>query len=395
MTSTLPLTGITVADFSRVLAGPLCTMMLADAGARVIKVERPGSGDDTRQWGPPFIDKESAYFLSVNRNKESLTIDLKSAPGQEVARRLIARSDVVIDNFLPIQRERFGLTAPQVHRYRSNAICCSIAGYPSDGPNAESPGYDLLAQASGGLMAITGETSREGVKTGVAISDILTAHYAHGAILAALHARQRTGEGSAIEVSLLGATLASLINVAQNHLISGSEAQRWGNSHASIVPYGAFHASDGQFVVAVGTDAQFEQLCRAVLRREDLAVDERFRENRARVIRRDELVSILNTIFAEATVAQWVDRCVRADIPASPVEPVSRAMSSHTAKSMVDSAPHPTLGTIRVMGSPVVLNGRRLPTRSAPPVLGEHTKAILAELGFTNEEADAIENVHA
>jgi len=385
MSSLLPLTGITVADFSRILAGPLCTMMLADAGARVIKVERPGTGDDTRQWGPPFVDKESAYFLSVNRNKESLAIDLKSASGQEVAQRLIARSDVVIDNFLPSQRERFGLTAAQVHRYRSNAICCSIAGYPSDGPSADAPGYDLLAQASGGLMAITGETSREGVKTGVAISDVLTAHYAHGAILAALCSRERTGEGSAIEVSLIGATLASLVNVAQNHLISGSEAKRWGNSHASIVPYGAFHASDGQFVVAVGTDAQFEKLCRTVLRRNDLAVDERFRNNRARVTGRDQLIPILNAIFAEETVSEWVERCLRADIPASPVEPVSRALSSDTAKAMVDSTRHTTLGTIRVMGSPVVLNGRRLATRSAPPILGEHTKAILAELGFTEK----------
>src|SRR5207248_1181551 len=271
-----PFEGLVVADFSRVLAGPLCTQMLADAGARVIKVEEPRLGDETRRWGPPFVNGISAYFLSVNRNKESVGINIKTAEGLEIVRRLIERADVMVDNFLEDQR------ASLLPRIPSRAIHCRISGYDSDTPEANAPGYDLLAQAASGLMSITGEPQSDPIKVGVALSDVLTAHYAFGAIAAALFKREQTGEGSALEISLFGATVASLVNVAQNVLLTRKEAGRFGNAHPSIVPYQLFHASDRPFALGVGTDRHFALLCTRVLGRPELSEDERFVTNAAR-----------------------------------------------------------------------------------------------------------------
>lgn len=379
---------MTVADFSRVLAGPLCTMMLADAGARVIKVEEPSRGEETRRWGPPFIGEESAYFLSINRNKESLTLDLKSEQGRVMVRRLVRRSDVIVDNFLPSQRERVGLTASELQKFHPAGIYCSIVGSPSSGSNADRPGYDLLAQAAGGLMAVTGAAEGEPSKVGVAISDVLTAHHAHGAILAALFKRQRTGQGSVIEVSLMGSTVASLINVAQSHLLTGLEPRRWGNAHASIVPYEIFQAKDGPFALGVGTDRQFELLCREVICRDDLAADDRFKSNRDRVSNRETLVGALRASFLEGTAKDWVRRCRTFDIPAAEVASLGDLFESELGKSMVTEVMHPSLGPLRMVRSPVELDGRTLPVRSAPPTLGQHTDAILRELGMTPEEVE-------
>ena len=364
----LPLDGVTVADFSRVLAGPLCTQMLADAGARVIKVEEPGRGDETRRWGPPFAGDVSAYFLALNRNKESIALDLRSERGRDVARALIARADVVVDNFLPRQREALGLTFDDTRAINPRVIHCSIAGFDADTPDAATPGYDLLAQAGSGLMSITGEADGEPMKAGVAFSDILTAHYAFGAINAALFARERTGEGATIEVSLFSATVASLINVAQNVLVTGGDAGRHGNEHVSIVPYQLFHGSDRPFVIGAGTDRHFEALCVDVLGEPELARDPRYATNATRVENRTTLIPLLEARFRREPAERWVARCRDAAVPAALVRSVREALEGNV---LVEQ---------NLVRNPVRFNGERFPIRSAPPRLGADGERILAEL---------------
>lgn len=368
----LPLQGILVADFSRVLAGPLCTQMLADEGARVIKIEEPAKGDETRNWGPPFLSGVSTYFLSVNRNKESLALDLRDDEGQRIARELIARADVIIDNFLPSQRASLLRAMPET------AIHCSITGFDGDTPDANTPGYDLLAQAGAGLMSITGEG--EPAKIGVPVADVLTAHYAHGAILAALYAREKTGEGARLEVSLFGATLASLVNVAQGALATGNEARRYGNAHPSIVPYQLFHGSDRPFAIGGGTDRHYRALCERVIERPELADDVRFATNGARVAHRDTLVPFLEAIFRTEPAELWVARCRAANIPVSLVQGVLEALRSDAGKPLVATVTHPIAGTYETVRNPVRFDGERLPIRTAPPLLGEHTEALKREL---------------
>jgi crotonobetainyl-CoA:carnitine CoA-transferase CaiB-like acyl-CoA transferase len=376
----LPLEGILVADFSRVLAGPLATQLLGDWGARVIKIEEPARGDETRRWGPPFVGDVSAYFLSVNRNKESLAIDLKSEQGLEAARRLIERADVVVDNFLPAQKESLRFAPREIN---PGVIHCTIGGFDSDTADADTPGYDLLAQAGSGLMSITGDAAGEPMKIGVALADVLTAHYAFGAICAALRARERTGEGASLEISLFSATIASLANVAQNVLVTGAEAARYGNAHPSIVPYQVFHGSDRPFAIGAGTDRHFEQLCARVLRRPELAQDKRFATNAGRVKHRGVLVPILEREFGTRTAAQWVTRCRRAAIPASPVRGVREALRSPVARALVAPVDHAEIGPYDAVRNPVRINGKRRDIGSAPPSLGQHTAAILRELGLS------------
>jgi crotonobetainyl-CoA:carnitine CoA-transferase CaiB-like acyl-CoA transferase len=370
----LPLHGILVADFSRVLAGPLCSQLLADHGARVIKVEEPERGDETRRWGPPFADGVSAYFLSINRNKESLALDLKR--DGDVARRLIERADVVLDNFLPRQRAALLGDVRAIH---PRAVHCSISGYDTGTPDADTPGYDLLAQAGAGLMSITGEPDGEPMKIGVALSDVLTAHHAFGAICAALV----KGEGASIEVSLFGATLSSLVNVAQSALITGAEAKRYGNAHPSIVPYQVFHGSDRTFALGAGTDRHYEQLCRAVIGKPELLMDERFATNEARVRNREVLVPMLEAIFITRTARQWVESCRNAAVPAALVQGVLEALRSDAGRVLVEQIEHERIGRYEAVRNPVKLNGERLPVRSAPPEVGRDTDKILKELGFS------------
>jgi crotonobetainyl-CoA:carnitine CoA-transferase CaiB-like acyl-CoA transferase len=381
----LPLDGILVADFSRVLAGPLCTQLLGDWGARVMKVEEPGRGDETRRWGPPFVGEVSAYFLSVNRDKESIAVDLKSDEGADVARRLIERADVVVDNFLPAQKESLHFAPREVN---PRVVHCTIAGFDSDTADANTPGYDLLAQAGSGLMSITGDAAGEPMKIGVALADVLTAHYAFGAICAAL----RAGEGASIEVSLFSATIASLANVAQNVLVTGKEAARYGNAHPSIVPYQAFHGSDRMFAVGVGTDRRFAQLCERVLRQPELARDERFATNTQRVKHREVLVAILEDTFRERTAAQWVASCRRASIPASLVRGVREALRTPAARALVATVEHPEIGAYDAVRNPVRINGERLDIGSSPPSLGQHTDAILRELTASRTRKSAARN---
>jgi crotonobetainyl-CoA:carnitine CoA-transferase CaiB-like acyl-CoA transferase len=385
--SKLPLDGILVADFSRVLAGPLATQLLADSGARVIKIEEPGGGDETRRWGPPFVGGVSAYFLSVNRGKESITLNLKSDEGSEAARRLIERADVVIDNFLPAQKVSLRFAPRHVN---PRAIHCTIGGFDSDSAEANTPGYDLLAQAGSGLMSITGEEDGPPMKIGVALADVLTAHYAFGAICAALRGRERTGEGSSLEVSLFSATIASLVNVAQNVLVTGKEAQRYGNAHPSIVPYQVFHGSDRAFAIGAGTDRHFAQLCERVLRLPELARDARFATNAQRVQHRKTLVPLLEEEFSKRTASQWVARCRRAGIPASLVRGVREALRTPVARPLVETIEHPEIGSYEAIRNPVRIDGRRRAIGSAPPSLGQHTSAILREFGFDQRSIAAM-----
>ena len=372
MTAALPLEGLLVADFTRVLAGPLCTQMLADFGARVLKIEDPRGGDETRRWGPPFVNGVSAYFLSVNRGKESVALDLKR--DRKVARAIIKAADVVIDNFLPAQREAL---LGDVRRINRKAVFCSIGGFDADTSEAATPGYDLLAQAGAGLMSITGQPDGEPAKVGVALADVLTAHHAFGAICAALRAREKTGRGARIEVSLFSAALASLVNVAQNALVTGKEAQRYGNAHPSIVPYQLFHASDRPFAVGAGTDRHFQSLC-AVIERPELAVDERYATNAARVAHRAELIGLLDGIFATKKAAHWVTRCRRAGVPSSLVQGVKEALRSEPGRVLIATMQHERAGEYETLRNPVRLDGERLPLNAAPPELGQHTDAVVS-----------------
>ena len=377
-----PLAGITVIDFSRVLAGPLCAQFLSDGGARVIKVEEPGRGDETRRWGPPFINGVSSYFLSVNRNKESVTVNLKSERGQEIARRLIERADVVLDNFLPAQRAAcLGSVDPKV-------IHCSIAGFDPDSPEAATPGYDLLAQAASGLMAITGAADGEPAKVGVALADVLAAHHATSAILMALFARERGGGGEKIDISLFSSTLTSLINIVQGVLVTGQEAGRYGNAHTSIVPYQVFHGSDRPFAVGAGTDRHFRELCSKVIGRPELAADERYAGNSARVRNRTTLIPLFEEIFRTREASHWVESCRAAGVPAALVQGVREALQSSSASALLVDIDHPVAGSYQAVLNPLRFSGQRMPVRSAPPELGQHTDAVLRELRYSAAEIE-------
>jgi len=365
-----PLDGILVADFSRVLAGPFCTQLLADAGARVIKVEEPQRGDETRYWGPPFVGDTSAYFLSLNRNKESLALDLKN--DVDIVRRLIERADVVIDNFLPSQRRANGLR--DVRAINPRAIHCSITGYDPDTSDGDAPGYDLLAQAGAGFMSITGEPDGDPVKAGVATSDILTAQYAFGAIVTALYAREKSGEGARIEVSLFASTLASLVYIAQNTLVTGHDPKRYGNGHPSIVPYQLFHGKDRAFVVGAGTDRHFRALCEQVIEQPEIASDARYATNEKRVRNRAKLIPLLESIFRTRKAKVWVSRCRDARVPAAVVQTVREALESESGRALV---------TNNMLRNPVRVDGKRCGTGTPPPRLGEQTKKIVRELGVS------------
>ncbi|MET0395935.1 MAG: CoA transferase [Longimicrobiaceae bacterium] len=376
-----PLAGLRVLDLGRVLAAPLCAMMLGDLGAEVIKVERPGEGDDTRTWGPPWAEgpegRESAYYLCANRNKRSVAADLKTEAGRARVRTLALGADVLIENFLPGTMERWGLGYEGLAAENPGLVFCSVTGYGLEGPEAGRPGYDFAVQARAGWLAVTGEPGGEPMKAGMALADVLTGHNAAVAILAALRERDRSGRGQHVEVALFDAALAGLVNVGQAALVTGREPRRWGNAHATIVPYQAFHAADRPFVLAVGNDPQWRRCC-AALGLDALADDPRFATNPLRVEHREVLVATLEQRLQERPAAEWLDALEAAGVPCAPVQPVREALHdpAFTERGGLWEMEGPTFGRTASVGSPMRFSRTPAGLRRPPPALGEHTAEV-------------------
>jgi crotonobetainyl-CoA:carnitine CoA-transferase CaiB-like acyl-CoA transferase len=370
------LDGILVADFSRVLAGPLCTMTLGDLGADVVKVERPLLGDDTRQWGPPFVAEGATYYLGLNRNKRSVALDLKDAGDLELARRLAARADVLVESFRPGTMDRLGLGYEDVRAQNGGVVYCSVSAFGSGERAAALPGYDLLLQAMSGLMSVTGEPDGRPLKVGAALIDMLCGLYAVNGILAALQARGRDGEGQRVEVSLMDSALAGLLNQGSAYVLAGEIAGRLGNRHPSIVPYETFTAADGDFALAVGNDALFARLCGAIGHPE-LATNRFYESNEARLENRDLLFAELSGVFATRTVAEWVERLASAGVPAGPIHDIGEAFAFADELGL---EPIDETDGVRTVRSPLRLGGTPASVRRRPPRLGEHSDEIRAWL---------------
>ncbi len=373
-----PLAGIKVLDLTRVLAGPYCTMFLGDLGAEVVKIEQPEVGDDTRAWGPPFVGGESAYFLCINRNKKSVTLDLKSNQAVGLLRRLAEGADVLVENFRPGTMERLGLGERELRAVNPRLIYASLSGFGADGPMKDWPGYDLIIQAWGGLMSVTGMPDGEPTKVGVAIVDIVAGLMLGKAILAALFARERTGVGQKLETSLLEAEVACLINAGSNYLVGGVVPGRWGNAHPNIVPYQSFKSRDSYLVIGVAGEAIWRRFCQAI-GMAGLADDPRFARNPQRVEHRGELIDILTEIFLQRDTAAWMTLLIDAGVPCAPVQTIDQVFLAPQviAREMVVQVPHPTAGTIRMAGLPVKFSGTPASIRLAPPLLGQHTAEVL------------------
>jgi crotonobetainyl-CoA:carnitine CoA-transferase CaiB-like acyl-CoA transferase len=363
------LEGLRVLDFSRVFSGPCCTQMLADLGAEVLKIERPGSGDDTRAWGPPFTGGESAYYLCLNRGKRSLALDLTTAAGQETARRLAARADVLVENFRTGWMAEHHLGYEQLRAENSGLVYCSITGCGQTGPDAELPGYDFLTQGRGGLMSITGAADGPALKVGVAVSDLVTGLQATIGILAALRHRETTREGQYLDLSLLDCQVAGLANVGSNYLVSGAVPQRYGNAHPNIVPYEVYETADEPIILAVGNDAQWRRCC-VVLEQPDWGESSRFATNAARVEHRQAVRSLMRSVLAGKKRAEWLELFHAADVPAGPVQTVDEVFADPQvlARGMLQEVEHPTAGTLRLAANPLL---REETPDVPPPLLGE------------------------
>lgn len=377
------LSGLRVLDLSRVLAGPFCTQILGDLGAEILKIERPVGGDDTRKWGPPFLGDtdESAYYLSCNRNKRSIAINIKSPEGQSLIKDLIAKSDVVIENFKVGGLEQYGLGYEQLKQDHPALVYCAISGFGQNGPMAKEPGYDFVAQALSGLMASTGDPNGMPMKTGVALSDIMTGLYAAIGILAALRHRDETGMGQMVDLALTDCTLASMTNIAQYYLTSGDLAPRLGNAHSVIVPYQAFAAKDGYIILSVGNDTQFAQLATFV-EHPEWAEDERFATNAARVTNRTILVPLLKDIFATHPIKYWIDGLHAVNVPCGPVNTMDKVFDDPQiqARDMRIAMDHDCGETIDLVGSPLKMSETPVSYDRTPPVCGQDTDSVLQEV---------------
>ncbi|MGB5335263.1 MAG: CaiB/BaiF CoA-transferase family protein [Woeseiaceae bacterium] len=388
-----PLSNIRVLDMSRVLAGPWAGQLLGDYGADVVKIERPGAGDDTRQWGPPWLDNdtggESAYYLSTNRNKRSVTVDLTKKQGQQVIRDLVARADVLLENFKVGTLQRFGLGPSELTRINPRLIYCSISAYGPTGSKALQPGYDAMIQASAGLMSITGATDEDNgrpQKVGVAIADIMAGMYATTAVLAALNARAQSGVGQHIDVPLYDSQVAWLANQAMNFLVGGQVPARMGNAHPNLVPYQTFATSDGELMLAVGNDKQFAA-CAECIGEPELALDERFRENRDRIANRAALIAQLASIFAKRTTTEWLQALAAGGVPAGPINDIQEVLSGRYAKErdLVRHLANSQGKDIPTVANPVAFGSTPVEYAKSPPLLGEHTDEVLREwLGYSD-----------
>jgi len=387
------LEGVRVLDLSRVLAGPYCTMMLADLGADIIKIEAPGLGDDTRHWGPPFAKGgESAYFLCVNRNKRSMTLNLKSERGIQILTELIQQSDVLVENFRVDTMEKWGLGYEALQLLHPGLIYCTITGYGYTGPYRQLPGYDFIIQAQGGVMSITGPEQGEPFKVGVAIADITAGLFACNAILAGLFDHQRSGRGQRIDISLLDSQMAWLANVGSNYLISGEKPLRYGNAHPNIVPYQTFKASDGYFALGIGNDGQWRQFCEKAGKPE-WALDSRFKTNACRVENRGKLLPLLGDLFSQFEIAHWLSILETVGVPCGPINSIDQLMDDPQvqARQMVIQVPHPSAGSIKMVASPLKIPTAPVEVRLPPPMLGEHTEEILRDLlGFDRKGVEEL-----
>jgi crotonobetainyl-CoA:carnitine CoA-transferase CaiB-like acyl-CoA transferase len=374
----LPLAGIRVVDFSRVLAGPLATMILGDLGADVVKVERPDGGDDTRAWGPPFVGEDAAYFLALNRNKRSIVLDLSTDDGLRDARMLALGADVVVENFRPGLMRRFGLDHASLARQNARIVSCSLVAFGEEGESAARPGYDIIVQAMSGIMSFTGQPGGEPTKVGVALLDVIAGLFAANGIQAALLGRERTGRGERIVVSLFEASLAALVNQGANHLLGGVVPRPMGNAHPNIVPYQLFRAADRPFILAAGNDRLFERTAEAIGRPE-LVLDARFATNAERVRHRDALIALLEDTFASRTASWWIDALTDAGVPCALVRALDEVFAAPEARAVVQRIVDPR-GELSLVADPIRVDGALLGVRRPPPRLGEHTEEILREL---------------
>ena len=383
-----PLQNIRVLDITRALAGPYCTMMLGDLGADVIKVERPDVGDETRGWGPPFVGKpygpypgESAYFIAANRNKRSVTVNIQSAAGQEIIRKLAGISDVLVENYRTGDLDKLGLGYADLHQQYPKLIYCSVSGYGRTGPYADRPGYDAILQAEGGMMSITGPIEGPPSRAGIPIIDITSGMFAATAILAALRGRDLTGEGQLVDISLFDSHVALLTNVASNYLVGGRPPSRLGNAHPNLVPYDAFSARDGWFIVGVANEKQWGILCN-VLARPDMKTDSRFAANRDRVTNREVLVTELNQIFSQRDANDWLAELTKAGLPCGRINSIPEVFThpQAQARSMTLESEHPSAGTVKLPGFPYKFSNTPAEIHKPPPMLGEHTEEVLTSL---------------
>ncbi|MFJ9900681.1 CaiB/BaiF CoA transferase family protein [Streptomyces sp. NPDC091280] len=385
------LAGIRVLDLSRILSGPLATMVLADLGADVVKVEDTKDGDDTRQWGPPFQGGEASYFLSANRNKRGVSVDLKSERGREFMLRLAERSDILVENFRPGTAARLGLGYPELSARNPGLVYASISGYGHTGPWAERPGYDAIAQAQSGMMSITGEAGGPPMRPGVATADIGAGMWAAIGILAALHARRSTGRGQHVDISLLDGQLAWLTYVAGGYFTTGDTPGPHGSAHPTIVPYQALATADGHLMIAAGNDKLWRTFAE-VLGEPTLAADPRFATNPDRVRHRRELIPLLEAALARRTSTEWAEALDTAGVPCAPISTVEQALTSPqaVAREMVSVLDHPTAGELRTIGSPLKFSASPVHIRTAPPLLGQHTDDVLAETGYSAREIEEL-----